>query len=73
MQYIPELGNCNMKAVIKMVFALVYYPNIDTISINQLRRKYDPQVDLIAPHITLMFPLSESIGEKDLIIILIKF
>jgi len=29
--------------------------------------KYDPQVDLIEPHITLMFPVSESIGEENLV------
>jgi 2'-5' RNA ligase len=29
--------------------------------------KYDPQVRLIAPHITLMFPVSDSIGEENLV------
>jgi len=50
-----------------MTYALVHYPDIDIPSIEQFRNKYDPQVDLIAPHITLMFPLSDSIGENDLV------
>jgi len=53
-----------------MVFALVHYPNVDALHINQLnqlRMKYDPHVDLIAPHITLMSPVPESIGEDNLI------
>jgi 2'-5' RNA ligase len=29
--------------------------------------RYDPQVKLIEPHITLMFPVSESIGEDHLV------
>jgi 2'-5' RNA ligase len=50
-----------------MIYALVHYPNVDTKDINQLRMKYDPQVELIGPHITLMFPVSESIGEENLV------
>ena len=50
-----------------MIYALVHYPNVDTKRINQLRKKYDPQVDLIEPHITLMFPVPESIGEDNLV------
>ena len=49
------------------MYALVYYLAGEIEQINQLRRKYDPQVDLIAPHITLVFPLPESIGETYLI------
>lgn len=50
-----------------MIYALVYYPNVGNSRIHQFRKKYDPQVDLIAPHITLMFPVSESIGEDNLV------
>ena len=50
-----------------MVYALVHYPAVDTQHIDALRRKYDPQADLIAPHITVMFPLQHSIGESSLI------
>lgn len=49
-----------------MFYALVHYPDIDTSRINQLRKRYDPQVFLIGPHITVMFPLTESVGEQDL-------
>jgi 2'-5' RNA ligase len=50
-----------------MIYALVHYPNIDTRRINQFRRKYDPQTDLIEPHITLMFPIPESISAQVLV------
>jgi 2'-5' RNA ligase len=50
-----------------MVFALVHYPAVDTHLIDALRRKYDPQAGLIAPHITLMFPVPSSIGESTLV------
>ncbi|MFY9571150.1 MAG: 2'-5' RNA ligase family protein [Blastocatellia bacterium] len=49
-----------------MNYALVHYPEIDTTHIDRLRRKYDPQFDLIAPHITIVFPQPESIGEQNL-------
>jgi 2'-5' RNA ligase len=48
-------------------FALVYYPAVDAVSIQQLRKKYDPQVQLIQPDITIVFPVPESIGEQHLI------
>ena len=50
-----------------MIYALVHYPNVDTACINQLRMKYDPHFKLIEPHITLMFPVSEAIGDKNLV------
>jgi 2'-5' RNA ligase len=49
-----------------MFYALVHYPDIDTSRIDQLRKKYDPQVDLIEPHITIVFPVPESVGEQKL-------
>jgi hypothetical protein len=44
-----------------MLYALVHYPTVDVGSINQLRKKYDPQIDLIEPHLTLVFPVPASI------------
>jgi hypothetical protein len=38
-----------------MFYALVHYPQIDPEFINDFRRKYDPHVDLIEPHITFVF------------------
>ena len=49
-----------------MFYALVHYPDVDTSRINQLRKKYDSQVDLIEPHITIVFPVPESLGEQKL-------
>ncbi|RCJ36816.1 hypothetical protein A6769_15055 [Nostoc punctiforme NIES-2108] len=51
-----------------MSYALVHYPNINTEDINQIRHKYDPQVDLIEPHITLVFPVFEFINKNNLIL-----
>ena len=51
-----------------MSYALVHYPNINTEHINQIRQKYDPQFDLIDPHITLVFSIIESINENNLIL-----
>lgn len=50
-----------------MIYALVHYPNIDAQRVNQLRMKYDPQFELIGPHITLMFPVPDSIDEDGLV------
>lgn len=50
-----------------MIYALVHYPKIDARRIQSLRRKYDPQFDLIGPHLTLMFPVPESVGEDNLV------
>jgi 2'-5' RNA ligase len=50
-----------------MLYALVHYPNVDAQQINLFRKKYDPQIDLIEPHITLMFPVPASIGKDNLV------
>ncbi len=50
-----------------MIYALVHYPDVDTRGIKQLREKYDPQAGWIAPHVTLMFPVPESVGEGNLV------
>ncbi len=49
-----------------MIFALVHYPDVDIRRIQAFRKKYDPQADLIAPHITVLFPVPESVGEENL-------
>ena len=49
-----------------MLYAVIHYPDIDAHHINQFRKKYDPQFDLIEPHITLVFPVPEFIGESNL-------
>src|SRR4051812_37708394 len=60
-------GESILRNMHNMFCALIHYLSIDTVNINQLRRKYDPQVDLIAPHITIVFPMRESIGEQRLV------
>jgi 2'-5' RNA ligase len=49
-----------------MAYALVYYPDVPLDRIDRLRSKYDPQAGLIGPHITLIFPVAESVGEPEL-------
>lgn len=50
-----------------MYYGLVHFPNIDTELIDHVRKKYDPTVDMIEPHITVMFPISDDIDEIELI------
>ncbi len=50
-----------------MFYALVHYPKINTERINEFRRKYDPHVDLIEPHITFVFLVPGSVGEANLV------
>lgn len=50
-------------------YSLIIYPNINTKGINSFRQKYDYLVNIIEPHITLIFPVRVpiEINEKDLI------
>lgn len=50
-----------------MIYAVVHYPDIDTVRIGQLRKEYDPQAGLIEPHLTIVFPLPDSVGEQALV------
>lgn len=50
-----------------MYYALVYFPNIDPTHINLIRSKYDPTAHLIAPHITVLFPVPDEVGKNALI------
>ncbi|MFP4047647.1 MAG: 2'-5' RNA ligase family protein [Bacteroidales bacterium] len=50
-----------------MFHALVYYPEIENLVVNDIRKQYDPYVNLIKEHITLIFPIPETIGEEKLI------
>jgi 2'-5' RNA ligase len=50
-----------------MYYALVHFPNTDTTHINFIRSKYDPTAHLIAPHITVLFPVPDEMGENALI------
>ena len=50
-----------------MFYAVVHYPSIETKLIDEFRRKYDPQVDLIEPHITFLFLVPDSIGEANIV------
>jgi 2'-5' RNA ligase len=47
-----------------MLYALVFRPQIDTSKIDGFRRKHDPHVNLIQPHITLVFPINDKNIDK---------
>jgi 2'-5' RNA ligase len=49
-----------------MFYVLVHFPDIDTVKIDRFRKKYDPTFELIEAHITIIFPVPASIGEKNL-------
>ena len=50
-----------------VLYALVIFPNINTTKIEVFRELYDPNFNLIKPHLTLIFPIdSISISEKSL-------
>lgn len=50
-----------------MYYAVVYYLESYSPKIDQFRRKHDPRVEVTRPHVTLLFPIGDSIDEKKLI------
>jgi len=50
-----------------MFYSLIHYPKIDKSKINEFRHKYDPYVNLVDSHITLVFPVPSEIGLGELI------
>ena len=47
---------------------ILIFPNFKNINkIQELRNKYDPLANLIAPHITIAYPFSDNISNKELI------
>lgn len=48
--------------------AIIIFPEFSNIQIlNEIRSKYDPLCNYIAPHITLVFPFKSNLTKKDLI------
>ena len=50
-----------------MNYALLHFLSFDTKSIDHLRKKYDPTADIIKPHITILFPVPSTVGERLLV------
>jgi hypothetical protein len=50
-----------------MYYAMGYFPETDLRAVEHLRRKYDPTVDLVGPHVTVMFPVPACAGEGALV------
>lgn len=45
-----------------MSYVVLIYPRVDEDLVARIRRTYDPTVDLVRPHIPVVFPVGESIG-----------
>ena len=50
-----------------MYYALVLYPEVETERIQEIRREYDPTCNVMGPHITVVFPVPEAVGEAELV------
>ncbi len=50
-----------------MYYALAYFPDVDSEGIQRIREKYDPTVDLIEPHIGVLFPVPDAVGKPALL------
>ena len=50
-----------------MYFGVLIYPSVDEALVGSLRRRYDPTVDVIAPHVPLVYPVPDSVGRDQLI------
>ncbi|SRR5579883_863360 len=51
-----------------MFYALVHFPVFAITKINQIRKEYDPQVNFIDPHITLVFPIEGTLNDEQRLI-----
>jgi len=49
-----------------VLHAIVHYPEIETEKIELFRKKHDPTCKLIRPHMTVVFPVGQSISVKSL-------
>ena len=50
-----------------MYYVLLTYPEVDNSLVGSIRRAHDPTVDVIRPHIPVVFPVPQSLG-RDLLI-----
>jgi hypothetical protein len=50
-----------------MYYALVFYPTIEADRIQAIRRKYDHTMNVIKPHVTMLSPVPEALGELRLL------
>ena len=49
-----------------MYLALVYFPEVQDPGFHEFRNKYEPYASLLPEHLTLVFPVPESIGREAL-------
>lgn len=49
-------------------YAIVFFPQSNTDGVQEFRKKYDPKADLIAPHVTLVFPFPTVVNEDKVLL-----
>jgi 2'-5' RNA ligase len=52
---------------IGVYYAVAYSVDLDSESLDRIRKKYDPTEPLIEPHIAVIFPVPESVEEENLV------
>jgi len=50
-----------------MYYVLLIYPSVDEALVGAIRRQYDPTVDVIAPHVPVVYPVPGGVGRDPLI------
>ena len=50
-----------------MYYVLLIYPSVDEALVGAIRRHYDPTVDVIAPHVPVVYPVPGEVGRDPLI------
>jgi 2'-5' RNA ligase len=50
-----------------MYYGLLIYPSLDEVLVAAIRRRYDPTVDVIAPHVPVVYPVPGEVGRDPLI------
>jgi 2'-5' RNA ligase len=50
-----------------MYYVLLIYPSVDEALVGAIRRRYDPTVDVIAPHVPVVYPVPGGVGRDPLI------
>jgi hypothetical protein len=50
-----------------MLYSVVFYTKLEHVGFQNLRKRYDPYVNLIDDHISLVFPIPDMVGHANLI------
>jgi 2'-5' RNA ligase len=50
-----------------MHYCLVYFPDSVPDDLRKIRRQYDPTFEVVEPHVTVVFPVPDVVGESSLV------